>query len=71
MTVPDFFYEPNVCVYCDGSVLDEPQEQASDEAIRRELKALGKRVIVIRYDDDLAARLKQYPDVFGVGGGQA
>lgn len=65
MTVPDFFYEPNVCVYCDGSVHDEPQQRASDEAIRRELKARGYRVIVIRYDEDLESRLRAHSDVFG------
>ena len=65
MTVPDFFYEPNVCVYCDGSVHDEPQQRASDEAIRRELKARGYRVIVIRYDEDMDARFGECSDVFG------
>ena len=65
MTVPDFFHEPNVCVYCDGSVHDEPQQQASDEAIRRELKARGYRVIVIRYDEDVEVKLASHSDVFG------
>ena len=65
MTVPDFFYEPNVCVYCDGSVHDEPQQQASDEAIRRELRARGYRVIVIRYDADLEQQVRDREDVFG------
>lgn len=37
--MPDFFFEPNVCVHCDVNVHDEPQQQAIDEAIRRELKA--------------------------------
>jgi len=65
MTVADFFYEPNVCVYCDGSVHDEPQQRASDEAIRGELKARGYRVIVIRYDEDMETRLTAHVDVFG------
>jgi len=69
MTVPDFFYEPNVCVYCDGSVHDEPQQRASDEAIRRELKARGYRVVVIRYDEDIETQL--HSDVFGTQEGQA
>lgn len=67
MTVPDFFYEPNVCVYCDGSVHDEPQQRAIDETVRGELKALGQRVIVLRYDADLEAELTRYADVFGRG----
>jgi very-short-patch-repair endonuclease len=65
MTVPDFFYEPNVYVYCDGSVHDEPQQQASDEAVRRELKARGYRIIVIRYDDKVEEQVQQRTKVFG------
>ena len=65
MTIPDFFYEPNVCVYCDGSVHDEPQQRASDEAIRGELRARGYRVVVMRYDSDLEQQLLDRQDVFG------
>jgi ATP-dependent helicase YprA (DUF1998 family) len=65
MTVPDFFYEPNVCVYCDGSVHYEPQQRASDEAIRRELKARGYRVIVIRCNADIGAQLAEVSNVLG------
>lgn len=64
-SVPDFFYEPNVCVFCDGSVHDEPQQKAHDEQIRRQLRSLGYRVIVYRYDADLEALCQQYSDVFG------
>ncbi|GAB4273659.1 MAG: DEAD/DEAH box helicase [Candidatus Promineifilaceae bacterium] len=62
---PDFFYEPNICVFCDGSVHDKPQQKALDAKIRQDLRGLGYRVIVYRYDDDLEALCQQYPDVFG------
>lgn len=64
-STPDFFYEPNICVFCDGSVHDQPQQQAHDQQIRDQLRNQGYRVIVYRYDADLEALCQQYADVFG------
>lgn len=63
--IPDYWYRPNVCVFCDGSVHDEPETAERDREIREELVAMGYRVIVIRYDEPLQGQVGRHPDVFG------
>lgn len=66
--IPDFFYKPNICVFCDGKVHDEPHQRQRDEEIRGRLRCLGYRVIAIRWDQDFKEQVAQYPEVFGHGG---
>ncbi len=65
---PDFYYEKSkAVVFCDGSVHDQPEQQALDQKIRSDLGAKGYRVVVIRYDADMAKQVASYPDIFGTG----
>ena len=67
-TIPDFYYDgQHACVFCDGSVHDDPVQQQKDLTIRRLLRDRGYRVIVIRYDKDIEAQLIPYPEIFGIG----
>ena len=63
--IPDFFYEPNVCIFCDGSVHDDPSQMDRDRQVRGELRDRGYRVVVVRYDERIQERIAQFPDIFG------
>lgn len=63
--IADFFYEPNIVVFCDGPPHDQPGQQRVDEIIRSELVSRGYRVIVIRWDVDMQIQIGQHPEVFG------
>ena len=65
---PDFCYRDQAaCVFCDGSVDDEPERKAEEEQLRRQLKELGYRVVTIRSDEDLEEQISEHADLFGEG----
>ena len=67
-TCPDFYYKENkVCIYCDGSVHDSPEQKSNDEKIRNDIKQLGYRVIEIHYMGNMEEQISKYPGIFGVG----
>ncbi|GIW70792.1 MAG: hypothetical protein KatS3mg102_0334 [Planctomycetota bacterium] len=63
--IPDFFYEPNVCVFCDGAVHDEPAQAVRDREVRAELVRRGYRVVVVRHDRSIEEQIAHHPTIFG------
>jgi superfamily II DNA/RNA helicase len=58
---PDFVYhQAKIVLFCDGSVHDHPERRKQDKVDRENFQFdSGYTVIVIRYDDDLEAKLKE------------
>jgi hypothetical protein len=61
---PDFYYEPRVWVFCDGTPHDEPRVAESDNEIRQAIIAKGDEVWVYYYKDNLAEKVAARPDIF-------
>jgi hypothetical protein len=61
---PDFYYEPRIWVFCDGTPHDDPTAQADDEAKRQAIIAMGDEVWVYYYKDNLAETVAARPDIF-------
>jgi superfamily II DNA/RNA helicase len=61
---PDFYYEPRIWVFCDGTPHDEAAVKAADEATRQAIIAKGDEVWVYHYKDNLIEKVAARPDIF-------
>lgn len=61
---PDFYYEPRIWVFCDGTPHDDAEVSARDESQRQAIRARGDEVWVWHYRENLAARIAARPDIF-------
>jgi hypothetical protein len=65
---PDFWYEPRLCLFCDGPHHDQPDVARRDRLLRAQLEARGYIVEVIRHDRPVAEQVRElaskYPDYF-------
>lgn len=61
---PDFYYEPRIWVFCDGTPHDEPALKAEDSEKRQAIIAKGDEVWVYYYRDNLAEKIATRPDIF-------
>jgi hypothetical protein len=61
---PDFFYEPDVWVFCDGTPHDKPEIKAKDKKQRKAILNHGDQVFVYYYQDNLAEITGRRPDIF-------
>lgn len=66
---PDFYYEQGrVCIFIDGPSHATPEIQTNDAEVREELEERVFKVIAIRHDEDFAAQIACYPEVFSMNG---
>ena len=61
---PDFYYEPRIWVFCDGTPHDEAQTREHDLNQRQLIIARGDEVWSWYYRDDLTKLTSQRPDIF-------
>ena len=61
---PDFYYEPRIWIFCDGSPHDDADVRTRDEAQRQLIIARGDEVWSWHYREDLGSKIEQRPDIF-------
>lgn len=62
--MPDFFYKPNVCIFCDGTVHDVPHVKDDDRQKRDMLIQAGYQVLSWYYKESLDEFVAKRPDIF-------
>lgn len=61
---PDFYYKPNVFIFCDGTPHDNPETKKDDFEKRSALKNAGYQVLSWYYKDSLDEFIARRPDIF-------
>jgi superfamily II DNA/RNA helicase len=61
---PDFFYKPNVFIFCDGTPHDNPDVKKDDLDKRAALKNSGYQILSWYYKDSLEEFIAKRPDIF-------
>ena len=61
---PDFFYEPDIWVFCDGTPHDQPDIKQEDEIKRQAIINRGDQIFVYYYKNDLATIIQSRSDIF-------
>lgn len=61
---PDFFYRPNVYVFCDGTPHDDAHVRKDDLVKRTALRQAGYQVLSWYYKEPLDLFVKKRPDIF-------
>lgn len=61
---PDFFYRPNIFIFCDGTPHDEITVMKGDKEKRLALHNSGHQVLNWHYKQSLEEFVKERPDVF-------
>jgi hypothetical protein len=61
---PDFFYAPDIHVFCDGTPHDDPETKKHDNEVRQAIINQGLQVIVYYYKDKIDEVVNRRPDVF-------
>ncbi|MCX6148120.1 MAG: DUF1998 domain-containing protein, partial [Candidatus Kapabacteria bacterium] len=61
---PDFFYKPNIHVFCDGTPHERPEIKQKDDEVREAIRNSGAQVVVYDYKDSLDELVTQRNDIF-------
>ena len=61
---PDFYYDPRIWVFCDGTPHDVQDVRQRDEEQRQLIIARGDEVWTWHYGENLVSKVAQRPDIF-------
>lgn len=61
---PDFNYEPDIHLFCDGTPHDKPETQEMDRKRREAIRNRGEQVLVWHYKERLEDFIAKRLDIF-------